>query len=293
MSHLKRWILLPLLLLASTAFAASVNLGWDASPDPVNGYRLYRGTASHQYTVVTPISGRTTTAATVTGLTDGTLYFFALTAVYTVNNLSVEGGFSSEITYQPQVASTPTPTPAPTDTPSPTPTDTPSPSPSATAGPSPTPTPAGVTISGRITSCSSGAPAPGLLIGTDQQTTVTDQDGRYALIVQEGATVTVAPQLLPPLPPASHGIDTVDVIGLISEFLQFGMPACPAAADVNGDGVVDTIDAIAVQRFALGFQNGYGVTGGSLFTPTDRVYEGVIEDQTDQDFALVIMGDVE
>jgi hypothetical protein len=83
------------LLTAPQAFAESVDLAWDPSPDAgVASYRVHYGTGSASYTVIT--NAGPTTGLTVQGLAEGTTYFFAVTAVGT-NQL--ESDFSNEVSY--------------------------------------------------------------------------------------------------------------------------------------------------------------------------------------------------
>ncbi len=80
---------------ATAAPTASVTLAWDPSPGPsIAGYRVYQGVASLTYTNVTNVG--TATKATLSGLTPGVSYFFAVTA-YATNSL--ESPLSGEIAY--------------------------------------------------------------------------------------------------------------------------------------------------------------------------------------------------
>ena len=80
---------------ATEASAASIKLAWDPSPEPlVTGYRLYYGTSSGYYTNVFDAGNRTD--CTVTGLDEGTTYYFAATA-YT--GTGDESTFSNETSY--------------------------------------------------------------------------------------------------------------------------------------------------------------------------------------------------
>jgi hypothetical protein len=82
---------------------AYVVLGWDASPDPsVNGYRVYYGVGSRQYTNMV-IVGNTNTA-TVQNLVRGQKYYFAATAT---TSDGLESDFSNEIDYTPRARPAP------------------------------------------------------------------------------------------------------------------------------------------------------------------------------------------
>jgi hypothetical protein len=70
-----------------------VSLAWDAvSAATLSGYRLYYGQASQTYTASIDVG--LTTSYTVTGLTDGQTYYFAVTAYDTAGDQS---GFSNEV----------------------------------------------------------------------------------------------------------------------------------------------------------------------------------------------------
>jgi len=95
------WAILPaLILLGSLSGAmaqsqAKLILAWNPSAaGDVAGYRLYEGVASGVYSIVLDVS--TNTTATVSGLTNGATYYFAVTA-YTSDGL--ESAFSGEISY--------------------------------------------------------------------------------------------------------------------------------------------------------------------------------------------------
>ncbi len=90
--------LITVALLASlrSSFAQNVTLAWDPSTDPaVASYNLYYGGASQVYTNV--VATRANTAVTVSNLTAGATYFFAVTIV---DITGLESGFSGEVMYQ-------------------------------------------------------------------------------------------------------------------------------------------------------------------------------------------------
>lgn len=73
----------------------SITLAWDPSSDPtVAGYHFYQGGASHTYT--NTIDTGTATSVSVSNLTAGATYYFAVTAYDTIG---LESAFSSEISY--------------------------------------------------------------------------------------------------------------------------------------------------------------------------------------------------
>ena len=73
-----------------------MTLGWDANSGNVAGYRLYYGPTSRIYT--NSIDVGNTTSNKVSGLVNGSTYFFAVTAYTTAG---VESAYSNEINYTP------------------------------------------------------------------------------------------------------------------------------------------------------------------------------------------------
>ena len=111
-----------LLLVAGTSYGASVSLAWNPNAEPdIARYHVLLGVAPGQYTQ--SIDAGPATTATVSNLSAGTTYFFAVTAH---NTSGFESLPSSEVSYS--VPGGPTPTPIPTPSPSPTPTPSPAPS---------------------------------------------------------------------------------------------------------------------------------------------------------------------
>lgn len=74
-------------------FAGDVSLAWNPSAsEDVAGYKVYVGLSSRNYGEPIVIGNQTT--YTVTGLTEGTTYYFAVTAFDLSGN---ESGFSNEV----------------------------------------------------------------------------------------------------------------------------------------------------------------------------------------------------
>ena len=72
---------------------ASVTLTWNTNGESdLQGYRVYYGTASRNYTTNTDVGK--VTSYTVNGLATGAIYYFAITALDTSGN---ESGYSSEV----------------------------------------------------------------------------------------------------------------------------------------------------------------------------------------------------
>lgn len=77
--------------------APSVTLAWDQVVDPaVNGYAVYWGTASRQYTNSILVNGQTNLTCTISNLARLTHYYFAATSRAT-NGL--ESDYSNEADY--------------------------------------------------------------------------------------------------------------------------------------------------------------------------------------------------
>jgi len=82
-------------LITSVQAAGSVTLAWNRSSDTnVAGYNIYYGGASGAYT--NEISVGNATNATISGLVQGTVYYFAATT-YAASGM--ESPFSSEVSY--------------------------------------------------------------------------------------------------------------------------------------------------------------------------------------------------
>ena len=74
------FLLFFLLTLSATGFSAQISLAWSPNTESnLGGYRLYYGTSSGNYSQT--ISVGLSTNYTVTNLTEGETYYFALTAV--------------------------------------------------------------------------------------------------------------------------------------------------------------------------------------------------------------------
>lgn len=86
---------LPVMLVGLPADAAQVTLAWDRNAESnVAGYKIYYGTGSRVYNWFIDVGNAT--SHTVTGLADGSTYYFAATAYDTSN---MESTYSGEVTY--------------------------------------------------------------------------------------------------------------------------------------------------------------------------------------------------
>lgn len=99
------WLLLAALSWATGAAAQSVSLGWNASSSSgVTGYNVHYGLASGTYTQVSNAGNNLT--ATISSLTAGQTYFFAVTAY---NGAGLESAPSNEVSYTASATSPPAP----------------------------------------------------------------------------------------------------------------------------------------------------------------------------------------
>lgn len=159
----------------------------------------------------------------------------------------------------------------------------------------PTPAPS---ILGNIAYCSTLNPVPNVTLnlnGNGTASTTTDASGHYQFSTpMAGGSYDVRPSK-DDLTSGSAGINTVDVIAVQRHFLNLGTPLSGCrltAANVTFDSVINTVDVIAIQRFFLGFGGGQTKTGMYQFDPVNRVYGGIVSQQTDQNYEALIFGDV-
>mgnify|MGYP006299498725 CR=1 FL=1 len=86
-------VILLIVNLCSKIYAGDVNVTWDPNSEPdLSGYKVYYGTSSRSYSTILDVGN--TTEHTITNLTDGVQYYFAVTAYDTALN---ESGYSEEV----------------------------------------------------------------------------------------------------------------------------------------------------------------------------------------------------
>lgn len=122
-----------------------------------------------------------------------------------------------------------------------------------------------------------------------------DETGRYDFSSLPAAANYIVTPTKARLELGAAGITTIDVIAVQRHFLTLAIlpPGCPSiAADVSGDGIISTVDVIAIQRFFLGISTGIARTGTYEFSPISRFYLEIANDQTDQNYDALILGDV-
>lgn len=75
--------------------AAQITIAWDQNPEPdIAGYRMHYGTTSGNYQHNVDVGNHT--SCTISGLEEGTTYYFAATAYVSEN---VESGYSEQLAY--------------------------------------------------------------------------------------------------------------------------------------------------------------------------------------------------
>jgi len=86
-----------LLVFQGSALAThNVTFAWAPNPEPdLAGYRIHYGIVSGTYTDLVDVGN--TTMATISGLVDGTTYYFALSAY---NGAGLESGLTGELVYK-------------------------------------------------------------------------------------------------------------------------------------------------------------------------------------------------
>jgi hypothetical protein len=176
---------------------------------------------------------------------------------------------------------------------------TPTPSPTATATATAT-VPPTFSISGTVGQCNSTGPSgtllPGVtmtLTGAASSSTTTDASGNYSFSGLFGGNYTVTPSKAA-RPPGSSGINTTDVIAVQRHFLLISLlSGCRlTAADCAAPVGITTADVIAIQRYFLVLSTGIGNVGKYSFTPANIAYTPLNGNQTGQNFATVVFGDV-
>lgn len=161
-----------------------------------------------------------------------------------------------------------------------------------------------VNVDGTISYCSNpvSGSVPNVtltLTGGASGSTSSDSSGNYLFSgLPGGGSYTVTPSKAQLLPGAAN-INTADVIATQRHFTSCSadpavcLSGCHlAAADINGDGRVDTVDVTGINRFYLGQSTGIGNTGRYKFTPASRTYTGVFTNQPAQNYDTLVFGDV-
>ena len=132
------------------------------------------------------------------------------------------------------------------------------------------------------------------LTGAAGGSTVTDASGNYSFSGLFGGNYTITPSKAARLP-GSAGINTTDVIAIQRHFLALGTPLTGCrltAADCAAPVGITTGDVIAAQRFFLLFTTGIGNVGKYQFSPVNRSYSPLSNDQAGQNFDTIVFGDV-
>jgi hypothetical protein len=105
--RINRLLLLVLIVAFTTlfytaVFAANITLQWDPNNPAPEGYRVFARQEGQSYNYSTPIWENNQTTCTLTGLVEGTAYYFVVRAF----DGNLESADSQEVSYTPPVAST-------------------------------------------------------------------------------------------------------------------------------------------------------------------------------------------
>ena len=155
-------------------------------------------------------------------------------------------------------------------------------------------------ISGSIVYCNDPTLVPVrnvtlTVTGTVSSTALSDDSGNYTISsLNTGGSYTITPSKVALVGPL-NAINTIDVVAVQRHFLNLAAipPGCRlTAADVNGDNAITTIDVIAIQRFFLGLSTGLADVGKYQFTPPNRIYNPLSNNQANQNYDALILGDV-
>jgi hypothetical protein len=152
-------------------------------------------------------------------------------------------------------------------------------------------------ISGNVSSLSAGpAPIANVMLnitGSSTSSTQSDGAGNYVSSLVMGGSYMVTPSKNA-LTPGSAGINNEDLMAIQADILMtsFLSKTEIMAADTNGDGVINTGDAMAIQRFFAGNPSAIANVGQYRFLPTTRSYSTLSSSQASQDYDALIIGDV-
>ena len=221
------------------------------------------------------------------------LRIFILALVLSATTFSVTIGIliTHVLSLQPQVSAAAGPTLTGTATPDGFPSSTITPSPNPIPSSSPTPL---AVISGIIRYGDTQMIVPQVGVAAQWESgwlLANAQAGNYSLIGVGIGEYTARPwKNAERSPGAITSLDAAMIAQFVSAVIQFS-PAQRMAADVSGNGEITTFDAALVQRYATGLSEAR-LAGVWKFLPASRIYQGVTEDVSGQDYQAVLMGDV-
>ncbi len=154
-----------------------------------------------------------------------------------------------------------------------------------------------VSISGNVSSLNPG-PAPIAdvmfnITGSITSSTQSDGSGNYVSALVPGGSYLVTPSKNP-LNPGASGINNEDLMAVQADILMtaFLSKNEMLAADANGDGVINTVDAMAIQQFFVGKSDAIANVGKYRFQPATRSYSTLSSSQGGQNYDAFIVGDV-
>lgn len=145
----------------------------------------------------------------------------------------------------------------------------------------------GITPSGQPDSFTSGVNLNAT--GTASASAASDGSGIYQLSNLLGGDYTVTPSKIGDI----KGINSLDATRIQQHLV--GMTTLSAnqsvAADTDGNGVVNSLDATRIQQSLIGMQTA-NIIGQWKFVPGNRQYNALSGNQTGQDFAAILVGEV-
>jgi hypothetical protein len=121
------------------------------------------------------------------------------------------------------------------------------------------------------------------------RTTTTDTNGIYAFVnIPVGNNYVVTPSKTGDV----NGIESLDASNVARYAAGLDIPTANQriAADADGDGIVTSFDASLIARRTAGLP-GTGKVGSWKFVPVNRTYIAFSEDQLNQNFTAILVGD--
>ncbi len=146
------------------------------------------------------------------------------------------------------------------------------------------------TIKGKMTK--NGNPVSGVVVtlsGSSSATTMTDAEGNYSFVVAAGGTYTVTPTKRGDV----SGINSLDGTRIQQHVIKLTnlSPIQMIAADVNNNGVVNSVDAARIQEVMVGIPSA-SIIGEWKFLPAVRQYNSVMSGVTEENYEAILVGDV-
>jgi hypothetical protein len=127
-------------------------------------------------------------------------------------------------------------------------------------------------------------------VGSVNTSANTDAAGFYTLSGMGSGPYTVTPSKTGGVNSALSGLDSARVAQHVVGLITLNSTQL-TVADVSGAGGVSSFDSALIARYTVSLPNS-GSSGTWIFTPVNRSYPNVNTNQTGQDYAALLMGDV-